>query len=154
MAISKVPFTNAPWWKRKIHQEFHAVTKYEYLFNPFLLSFMLGCARFSLLHTGFLQVQRGGYSRVVMHRLLLLQSTGSRHASFSSCDIIGLSGSLEYVEYSKTGTEPVSPALAGRLLSIAPPGKLPNTLNSAFGYCCHEKWSSCNYLPGPCWGLQ
>lgn len=30
VAISEVPFANAPLWKWQIHQEFHAVTKYEY----------------------------------------------------------------------------------------------------------------------------
>ena len=53
--------------------------------------FILGCVGSSLLHTGFsLVVESGGYSssRCVgfsLGWLLLLQSTGSRRAGFSSC---------------------------------------------------------------------
>jgi len=60
--------------------------------------------------------------------LLLLQSTGSRRAGFSSCgswtslplSMLGLPG---------PGMEPVSPALAGRLLTTGPPGKYLIGLN-------------------------
>ena len=91
----------------------------------------------------------GGYSSLrcvgfSLRWLLLLQSTGSRHAGFSSCGTrLGSCGSqaLE-LRLSSCGTraqllrgmwdlpgpgsEPVSPALAGRFLATAPPGKSLN----------------------------
>ena len=60
------------------------------------------CYVFAAAHGLPLVAESGGYSLVVMRRLLLLQNTDSRHTSFSGCDITGLSGSLEHVEYPKT----------------------------------------------------
>ena len=72
--------------------------------------------------------------------LLLLQSTGSRWAGFSSCgswtslplSMWGLPG---------PGMEPVSPALAGRLLTTGPPGK---SLIGSYRSCDGSSWSFCS----------
>ena len=66
--------------------------------------------------------------------LLLLRSTGSRRAGFSSCGSRALErrlsscGAWSYLlrgmwDLPEPGIEPVSPALAGRFLNTAPPGK-------------------------------
>ena len=66
--------------------------------------------------------------------LLLLQSTGSRHAGFSSCDQRALERRLSCCgtraslpcrmwDLPGPGMEPVSPALAGGVLTTAPPRK-------------------------------
>ena len=57
-----------------------------------------------------------------LRRLLLLRSTGSRHAGFSGC---GTRASLlcGMWDLPGPGLEPMSPALAGGFLTIAPPGK-------------------------------
>ena len=65
---------------------------------------------------------------------LLLGSPGSRHAGFSSCGLRALEHRLSSCgawaellhsmwDLPRTGLEPVSPALAGRFLTTAPPGK-------------------------------
>ena len=68
--------------------------------------------------------------------LLLLWSTGSRHAGFSSCGPRALehslsSGARAYLlrgmwDLPGPGLEPRSPALAGGFLTTAPPGKSPD----------------------------
>ena len=78
------------------------------------------CASFSLVAVS------GGYSPVVvpgfsLQWLLLLRSTSSR-AQFSSC------GTQAWLLHSmwnlpRPGTEPMSPAKAGRFLTTGPPGK-------------------------------
>ena len=63
--------------------------------------------------------------------LLLLHSTGSKHAGFSSCGSLaslvvahGLSCSAACgIILDQGSIEPVSPALAGGFLTTAPPGK-------------------------------
>ena len=60
----------------------------------------------------------------------LLWSTGSRRVGFSSCGTRGLSGCGAWAyllhgmrDLPGPGLEPMSPALAGRFLTTAPPGK-------------------------------
>ena len=81
----------------------------------------------------------GGYSSLrcvgfLLRWLLLLRSTGSRHAGFSSCGTRSLECWLSSCgtraqllrsmwDLSWPGLEPVSPALAGGFLTTAPPGK-------------------------------
>ena len=61
--------------------------------------------------------------------LLLLWSAGSRHEGFSSCSMqaqeLWRTGLVALCMWSlpRPGTEPVSPALAGRFLSTVPPRK-------------------------------
>ena len=83
--------------------------------------FFFGCIGSSLLHTGF-----------SLQWLLLLQSTGSRHAGFSSCSMqaqelwcTGLVAlrQLNLWDLPGPGIKPVSPALAGGFSTTAPPGK-------------------------------
>ena len=60
-------------------------------FYKFIYLFIFGCVGSSLLHVGFSLVGvSGGYSSLrcagfSLRWLLLLRSTGSRHAGFSSC---------------------------------------------------------------------
>ena len=69
---------------------------------------------------------KGGYSSLwcagfSLRWLLLLRSTGSRCAGFSSC---GTWAQLLHAwDLPRPGLETVSPALAGRFLTTAPPGK-------------------------------
>ena len=80
----------------------------------------------------------GGYSLFrctgLLRWLLLLQSTGSRHAGSSSCGARALERSLSSCgaraqllggmwDLPEPGIEPMSPALAGGFLTTAPPGK-------------------------------
>ena len=73
----------------------------------------------------------GGYSSLrcagLLWWLLLLRSTGSRREGFSSC------GARDQLlrgmwDLPGPGLEPMSPALAGRFLTTAPPGK-PRSLS-------------------------
>ena len=68
---------------------------------------------------GYSSLQGAGFS---LRWLLLLQSTGSRCAGFSSC---GAPAYLLRGMWDLPGPklEPVSPALAGGFLTTAPPGK-------------------------------
>ena len=88
-----------------------------------------------------LVVARGGYSllRCVgfsLRWLLLLRSTGSRRTGFSSCGTWALEHRLSSCgarawllcgmwDLLRPGLKPVSPAMAGRFLTTAPPGKSP-----------------------------
>ena len=68
---------------------------------------------------GYTSLQCAGFS---LRWLLLLRSTGSRHAGFSSCSwraqlLCGM------WDLPGPGLEPSSPALAGGFLTTAPPGK-------------------------------
>ena len=101
--------------------------------NLFVLIF--GCVGSSLLRTGFsLVAESRGYSSLQcaglsLRWLLLLQSTGSRCLGFSTCGTraqqLWLGGLItpRHVGSSRPGLEPISPALAGRFLTTAPPGK-------------------------------
>ena len=53
-----------------------------YFFNKFIYLFTFGCGGFSLLGEGFLQLRCVGF---LLWWLILLQSTGSKRAGFSSC---------------------------------------------------------------------
>ena len=86
----------------------------------------------------------GGYSLLrwagfSLWWLLLLWSMGSRHAGFSSCGLRALERRLNSCgarasllrgmwDLPGPGLEPVSPALAGRFLTTAPPGKSPTSI--------------------------
>ena len=91
--------------------------------------FIFGCIGSSLLHRLSLVVASGGYSSLrcagfLFLWLLLMRSTGSRHASFSSC---GTRAQLlrGMWDVPGPGLEPMSTALAGRFSTTAPPGKSP-----------------------------
>ena len=71
--------------------------------------------------------------------LLLLRSTGSRRAGFSSCGLWALEHGLSSCgtraqllhgmwDLPRPGLESMYPALAGRFLTTAPPGKPSNSL--------------------------
>ena len=86
-----------------------------------------------------LVVASGGYSLLQcagfsLQWLLLLRSMGSRHVGFSSCGSQALERRLSSCgtwafllcgmwDLPGPGLEPVSPALAGRFSTTAPPGK-------------------------------
>ena len=133
---------------------------YRNIFSDFFFPFLIfGCIGSSLLHAGFsLVAVSGGYSLLwcagfSLQWLLLLQSTGSRHADFSSCgtraqqlrclgSVVGLSrcgsralkhrlsscGARAQLlhgmwDLPRPRMEPVSPAVAGGFLTAAPRGK-------------------------------
>ena len=69
--------------------------------------------------------------------LFLLRSRGSRHAGFSSCSSLALGHGLSACDTRaqllqgmwgllRPGTEPVSPALVGRVFTIESPGSSPH----------------------------
>ena len=70
---------------------------------------------------GYSSLRCTGFS---LQWLLLLQSMGSRHVGFSSC---GTWAQLlrSMWDLPRPGLKPVSPAMAGRFLTTAPPGKSP-----------------------------
>ena len=114
-----------------------------------LIYLIFGCFGSSLLHAGFLQLLRGGLLFVAVHRLLIavaslvaehgLQAHGLQqlwHMGFSSCGSQALEHRLSSCgtwaqllhgmwDLPGPGLKPVSPALAGRFLTTAPPGKPP-----------------------------
>ena len=110
-------------------------------FNFYLFYlFIFGCVGSSLLHVGFsLVAASGGYSSLrcvgfSLRWLLLLWSTGSRHMGFGSCGSRALERRLSSYgsqalllrgmwDIPRPGLKPMSPALAGRFLTTAPPGK-------------------------------
>ena len=108
--------------------------------NLFIL-FIFRCIGSLLLCGLSLIAASGGYSSLrwagfSLRWLLLLQSTGSRHAGFSSCGSQALERRLsscgtralllrDMWDPPGPGLEPVPPALAGGFLMTAPPGKSP-----------------------------
>ena len=112
-----------------------------FFFNFFYFIFWLRWV-FVAAHRLSLVAVSGGYSSLrcvgfSLRWLLLLRSTGSRHAGFSRCGSRALEHRLS--SYWRTGLaaprmwdlpgpglEPVSPALAGGFLTTAPPGKPPS----------------------------
>ena len=95
----------------------------------FIFIFIFGCVGSSFLCEGFLQLRRAGATlhcgawASSLSRPLLLRSTGSRHAGS-----VAVCGSRAQPlcgmwDPPRPGLEPVSPALAGRFSTTAPPGK-------------------------------
>ena len=101
----------------------------------YLFIFIFGCVGSSLLHLGFLQLQRVGAT-------LRCGARASPYGGFSCCAVwaLGMRASVVVAhELSSCGAwaqllrgmwdlpgpglKPMSPALAGRFLSTAPPGK-------------------------------
>ena len=97
-------------------------------FNKFILFYLfLAALGLRCCSRVFSSCGQRGYSLLLcagfsLRWLLLLQSMGSRHAGFSSC---GTQAQLPHGMWDllRPGLEPVSPALAGRFLTTAPPGK-------------------------------
>ena len=144
----------------------------------FIIYFIFGCVGSSLLHAGFLQLRRaratlrcsvqasycGGFSCcgawalgtwasvVVAHRP---SSCGSRalECRLSSC---GAWAELlrSMWDLPGPGLEPVSPALAGRFLTTAPPGKPSTFYLYEFHYSRNlisvESYSICPFVTGVC----
>ena len=96
------------------------------LYNLFLAALGLRCCMWafsSCVERGYSSLRCTGFS---LRWLLLWASTGSRRAGFSSCAAQAwlLCGMWDLPG---PGLEPVSPALAGGLLTTASPGKSPQT---------------------------
>ena len=98
----------------------------------------------------------GGYSSLrcagfLLRWLLLLRSTGSRRTGFSSCGSRALERRLSSCgaraqllrgtwDLPGPGLEPVCPALTGRFLTTAPPGKSYSLLLKAIRIeCVHQQ---------------
>ena len=123
-----------------------------FFFNKFIYLFICLFIYYLWLHWVFVAVRRlslvaasGGYSLLrcasfSLRLLLLLRSTGARRAGFSSCATWFSSCASQALERRLSscvaracgmwdlpgpGLKPVSPALAGRFLTTAPPGKSP-----------------------------
>ena len=109
--------------------------------NKFIYSFIFGCVGSSSLHVGFLQLRRAGAT-------LRCSVWASHCGGFSCCGAWGLGAQASVVvarglsscgtraqllcsmwDLPRPGLKPVSPALAGRFLTTAPPGKF------------HQQWS-------------
>ena len=135
-------------WDRQSSSFFFLIHLFIYLFIYFWLHwvFVAACG-LSLV------VASGGYSSLrctgfLLRWLLLLQSTGSRRTGFSSCSSRALGcrlrscGAKAYLlcgmwGLPRPGLEPVSPALAGRFLTAAPPGK--SQYRQSFCMCLSDK---------------
>ena len=110
-----------------------------FLFIYFWLRWaFLAARRLSLVAAsrGYSSLRCAGFS---LRRLLLLWSMGSRRTGFSSCGSQALERRLSSCgawaqllygmwDLPEPGIEPVSPALAGKFLTTAPPGKSRRTL--------------------------
>ena len=112
-------------------------------FIQLIYFFIFFCIGSLLLCTGFLQLRCFS-----LRWLLLLWSTGSRCTGFSICGSqvlerrLSSCGSWAQLLHSMwdlpgPGLEPVSPALAGKFLTTAPPGKPLLCLYRAFFLCAH-----------------
>ena len=95
-----------------------------------------------------LVVASGGHSSsrgtgLSLSRPLLLRSTGSRRAG-SVVVAHGLSWSVACGIFPRPGLEPVSPALAGRFSTTAPPGKPKNVwwMTASTDVCDITLWAS------------
>ena len=95
---------------------------------------------------GYSSLQCAGFS---LRWLLLLWRTGSRRAGFSSCGSQALESRLSSCgarvlllrgvwDLPGLGLEPVSPTLAGRFLTTAPPGKPPCDSSDGSSSVHHE----------------
>ena len=122
-----------------------------YLFIYFWLRWVFVAARgLSLVAAsrGYSSLWCAGFS---LRWLLLLRSTGSRCAGFSSCGTRALESRLSSCgaqvqlfhgmwDLPRPGLEPVSPALAGGFLTTAPPGKpylfIFNSLELMYNIMC------------------
>ena len=111
-----------------------------FLIYLFIYLFIFGLSWVFIAVRGpFLVAASRGYSTLrcagfSLRWLLLLRSMGSRHAGFSSCGSRALERRLSSCgtwaqllhgmwDLPRPGLEPTSPALAGRFLTTAPPGK-------------------------------
>ena len=113
----------------------------KFFFNKFIYFWLHWV--FVAVHGLSLVSARGGYSSLrcsgfSLQWLLLLQSTGSRQAGFSSCGSRAVElrlsswGAQAWLlrgmwDLTGPGLEPVFPALAGGFLTMVPPGKSPDT---------------------------
>ena len=95
--------------------------------NLFIYLFIFGCVGSSFLSEGFLQLWRAGATlrrgaRASHYRDLSCCGAQAPDAQLSSCGSRAqpLRGMWDLP---RPGLEPVSPALAGRFLTTAPPGK-------------------------------
>ena len=113
----------------------HTLKKIIYLFI-YLFIYLWLCWGFVAARGLSLVAASGGYSSLwcagfSLRWLLSLQGTGSRHAGFSSCGTwaqqLWLTGLVapRHVGSSRTRAQTRDPALAGRFLTTAPPGKPP-----------------------------
>ena len=100
----------------------------------FLAALGLRCCSRALSSCGERGLLFVAVCRLLMRWLLLLQSTGSRHAGFCSCGLRALvcrlnsCGARAWLLRSMwdlpgQGLEPISSALAGGFLTTVPPGK-------------------------------
>ena len=123
--------------------------KFIYLFIYFWLCWVFVAVRgLSLVAAsgGYSSLSCAGFS---LWWLLLLRSTGSRHAGFSSCGMLSSCGSWALERRLSScgaraqllhgmwdlpglGLKSMSPALAGRFLTTTPPGKPPIFFHNKF----------------------
>ena len=136
------------------------------LFYLFFFFFFINLFIYFWLHWVFVAARglslvaaSGGYSSLPWAGFslwwLLLRSTSSRHAGFGSCGLRTLElrlsscGARAYLvrgigDLPRPGLKPVSPALADRFLTTAPPGK------SSYPFLLHPKLCLRDLLWHPC----
>ena len=112
-----------------------------FFFNLFIYLFIFGCVGSSSLCEGFLQLRRAGATlhrgaRASHYRGLSCWEHRLQTHRLSSC------GSRAQLlrgmwDPPRPGLKPVSPALAGRFSTTAPPGK-PNLSFLSLGFCKHK----------------
>ena len=116
-----------------------------FIFYLFLAVLGLHCFEWAFSSCGE-QGLLSGYGACPSHGggLLLLWSRGPRHTGFSSCDA---QAQLPRGMWSLPGPgiEPMSPALAGRVLTTGPPG---NPRTHFLGTVYLMDTSSCKQIPG------
>ena len=98
------------------------ILKYFFFINLFIYLFIFGCVGSSFLCEGFLQLRRAGPLLIAVRGPLTIAASLVAERRLSSC------GSRAQLlrgmwDLPRPGLEPLSPALAGRLSTTAPPGK-------------------------------
>ena len=116
----------------------------DFFFKLFIYLFIFGCVGSSLLHAGFLQLGQvgaspcGGFSCCGAQALGTWASVVAAHG-LRSCGLRALECRLSSCgarasllhgmwDLPRPRLKPVSPALAGRFLTMAPPGKPPGQI--------------------------
>ena len=108
-----------------------------YLFIYLYYYYVFGCVESSLLHAGFLQLWQAGTAHHCGARALGMRTSAVVARGPSSCGSLALECRLSSCgawaqllrgtwDLLRPGLEPVSPALAGRFSTTAPPGKSQN----------------------------
>ena len=127
----------------------YQTTDFFFFFSKFIYLFIFSCVGSSLLHAGFLQLRRAGVTLrcgVQASHCHGFSCCGTQACGLSHCSSRALGRRLSSCgarawllrgmwDLPGPGLQPVSPELAGGLLTTAPPGK-PQTIDFSIFILC------------------